>query len=81
MCDHNEFKAKVNVTRLTDKDKVTGYLAEVKIKCAECGTPFAFKGLPMGLDLSGATVDPDRLQANLAIEPPLLDSVCGYVTN
>ena len=68
-CNHSQFEANVNVKRLTDKDEVTGYLAEVKIKCAQCGTQFAFKGLPMGLDLYGATVDPDRLQANLAIEP------------
>ena len=71
-CTHEKFDANVNVIRLTEMDNgcpVTGYLAEVAIKCVQCGTPFAFKGLPMGLNLGGAAVDIDRLKANLSIEP------------
>jgi hypothetical protein len=70
-CEHEKFDANVDVTRLTKTDggPVTGYLAEIKIRCIQCGTPFAFKGLPMGLNLGGAAVDIDRLTANLSIEP------------
>lgn len=44
-------------------------MAELKIFCADCGKPFQFLGLDPGLDLQGARVSVDGLEANIAISP------------
>lgn len=46
-----------------------GFMAELKIFCADCGKPFQFLGLEPGLDLQGARVSVDGLEANVAISP------------
>ena len=67
-CAHNVFDAQVSVIRLTDDGgTVTGYQAEVRIHCEECGTPFEFLGLPPGCDTQGAAVSIDGQEALLAI--------------
>lgn len=70
-CEHMEFAAEVGVNRLTAKDggPVTSYMAEVRIKCVKCGLPFQFLGLEPGVDLGGARVSLDGLEANIAIAP------------
>lgn len=71
MCQHEDFKATVGVARLTAKDggPVTGYMAEVRVHCAQCGKPFQFLGLQPGMDTQGARVSLDGLEANIAIVP------------
>jgi hypothetical protein len=70
-CEHMEFAAKVNVGRLTETEggPVTGYTADVTIKCAQCGLPFQFLGLEPGVDTQGARVSLDGLEARIAISP------------
>lgn len=65
-CAHMEFGAEVRVARLEDIGK---FNAEVRIHCAGCGLPFQFLGLQPGIDLEGARVSLDGLEANLAISP------------
>jgi hypothetical protein len=65
-CPHESFDAKVDVYHLTDTGR---FSADVRIKCRQCGTPFRFIGLPCGLDLNGAAVNPDATEARLAIAP------------
>lgn len=79
-CVHMNFQANVSVARLED---IGQFNAEVKIKCAECGMPFRFLGLPIGLNLQGACIAPDGLEARLAIlpqdrVPAPLDGFTGY---
>lgn len=45
------------------------FMIDVKVTCAQCGQPFRFLGLPLGLNMSGATMDVDGLQARLALAP------------
>lgn len=66
MCQHEDFKASVDVARLED---VGGFMAEIKIECSQCGLPFQFLGLEPGLDMQGATVSLDALEARIAIVP------------
>lgn len=56
-CSHARFGASVEVNRLSDDDggPVTGYSADIRIRCAECGLPFEFIGLPAGLSPSQPT--------------------------
>lgn len=66
MCEHHNFAAQVNVARLEDTKQ---FMAEITVKCAECGRPFQFLGLAPGLDTQGATVSVDGLEARIAISP------------
>ena len=77
-CKHEQFSAQVDVNRLEDSGR---FSAEVRIKCAQCGAPFRFLGLPAGLDLNGASVSADGTEARLAIGTPetvanIIDGVC-----
>jgi len=65
-CHHKNFEALVKVNRLEDSGR---FMAEVRIKCTQCGVPFQFLGLPLGLNLAGATMDVDGQEARLAIAP------------
>lgn len=79
-CLHEAFECDVTVNRLED---VGRFSADVRIKCAQCGVPFRFIGLPHGLDLNGAAVSVDGAEAHLAIAPKgavlsALDGVTGF---
>ena len=65
-CKHMTFDAKVRVARLED---VGRFMAEIRIHCTECNTPFQFRGLEPGVDTDGARVSMDGLEANIAIVP------------
>lgn len=65
-CKHMNFEASVEVARIEDKGR---FMAEVRIKCTDCGTPMQFMGLKPGFDLNGATVSLDGLEANIGIHP------------
>ena len=66
MCEHHEFSANVKVARLEDTRR---FMAEVTISCAQCHEAFQFLGLEPGVNLDGARVSIDGLEANLAICP------------
>lgn len=66
MCKHMEFDAMVRVARLEDSGQ---FMADITVKCRECGIPMQFLGLEPGLDLQGARVSVDGLEAHLAIAP------------
>lgn len=65
-CKHEAFDGNNAVHRMEDSGQ---FMLDVTIKCAQCGLPFQFIGLPLGLDLSGAAMSPDGLEAHLAIAP------------
>jgi hypothetical protein len=65
-CAHLDFGARVDVNRLEDSGQ---FMADVSIHCRRCGLEFEFLGLEPGLDLQGAKVSIDGLQARLAIIP------------
>ncbi len=60
------FGVESKVARLEDSGR---FMLELRIRCTECNLPFQFKGLPAGLNLNGAAVSVDGLEANLAICP------------
>lgn len=79
-CPHENFHATVEVNRLSDSGR---FSADVRINCSECDLPFVFLGLEPGLDLDGARVSMDGLQARLAIAPrgiapTPLDGIRGF---
>lgn len=70
-CQHEEFGAHVEVNRLTPKEgaPVTSFCAEIKVRCAECGTDFEFIGAPGGFSYSHPTSNADFTQLTAPIRP------------
>ena len=50
-CEHRQFESSVDVYRptATEGGEVTGYQADIRIRCADCRLPFQFIGLPGGV--------------------------------
>jgi hypothetical protein len=65
-CKHCAFDCNVDINRLED---IGRFVADVTIKCAECGVPFRFLGLPIGLDINSAMVSPDGTEARMGVAP------------
>jgi hypothetical protein len=65
-CDHRQFEAWVELFDLTDAGR---YQLELRVRCAICGAPFRFLGLPIGVDLQGASMNEDGTHARLAVLP------------
>lgn len=79
-CKHMNFDATVRVARIED---VGRFVAEVKIHCTECGTPFQFLGIEPGFNYEHPTVRLDGLEADLPIcpqgvQPTPLQGLQGY---
>jgi hypothetical protein len=70
-CEHLNFKATVNVSRLTDRagTRVIGYTSDTSICCAECEQPFEFIGLPCGVSATQPMVSADGLELRAPIQP------------
>jgi hypothetical protein len=70
-CAHERFNALVNVHRITNGDggPIVGYMADVKVACAQCGEPFVFLGLPAGANLKQPMCSPLGEEARLPIGP------------
>jgi hypothetical protein len=66
MCEHQNFDATVRVARIEDAGR---FMAEVQVKCADCGVPMQFMGLEPGLNFDGATVSLDGLEMSVGIHP------------
>lgn len=78
-CEHDGFQAQVNVIRLSEKEggPITGYTADVTIKCAKCGLPFRFIGLPYGVLRGQPTLSADGLELRAPIEPEFVREILG----
>lgn len=70
-CLHEAFEANVQVGRLTDTDggPVTGFCADVTIKCTQCGVPFRFIGLAAGNHYAEPRVSIAGTEFRAPIEP------------
>ncbi len=67
-CDHTRHHVDLEILFLEDRQR---YLAEIKLTCAECGKPFGFRGLPVGISTeSGAHVDPTAQTLRLVLLSP-----------
>lgn len=79
-CKHESFEANVDVNRIEDAGR---FMADITIRCADCGTPMRFLGLPLGLDMNSATVSFDGTEARMGIAPageavPPVNGVEGF---
>jgi len=65
-CVHKDFEAAVDVHRLLDTGK---FIADVRIKCMNCGEPFRFLGVAAGVSWRQPMVSLDELELHVPIEP------------
>ena len=66
------FGANVTVCRLKESDTsdvIVMFVAEIQVKCAECGQPFEFIGIPMGYAHFEPRCSINGLIANMPIKP------------
>lgn len=70
-CKHEQFQANANVFRLQEDDnrEPKSYAVDLRIHCAQCGLPFEFVGLPMGVSPNEPTVSIDCQEARIPIIP------------
>jgi hypothetical protein len=70
-CEHMSFEADVRVGRLSEIEggPITGYQANVRVHCTECGLKFRFVGLPAGSHFAEPRVSVDGLELRAPIEP------------
>ena len=70
-CEHTDFVAEVDVSRLTADEggSVGAYMAEVRIWCNDCRERFRFIGLDVGYSPRNPATRPDHQEARLPIAP------------
>lgn len=70
-CAHSRFGCSVLVERGRRREagEFPYFLAQVRIECSDCGTPFTFLGLPAGVNLDGACTDHSGECAILGVAP------------
>lgn len=71
MCEHLNFAAEVDVNRITAEEGGNPYrwMAEIRVKCADCGIPMRFIGLPPGMDFNSPCVAINAEEARMPIAP------------
>jgi hypothetical protein len=71
LCEHNNFTCNAQVNRLTNTDNgpVTGYMADIKISCTDCGIPFGWVGLDRGVSNYKTMVSFDGLELRAPLVP------------
>lgn len=69
-CAHERFSAEVKVARIGDGDSVIrNFVAEVSVRCDECGTPFHFVGPDAGFSFKRPTVNVGATTLHAPISP------------
>ena len=79
-CAHMDFAVTAEINRIGTLDDPatdgipTSYMADIRVACAECGEPFQWLGLPVGVnyDRPMVSVDGTEIRAPIwpAHEPP-----------
>ena len=72
VCEHNNFHADVKVGRILkhDTDSVpSGYLAEIRVHCVDCGLPFVFQGVEAGMLFTKPMASPDGQELRAPLRP------------
>jgi hypothetical protein len=72
-CKHLNFKASVDVGRLSHDPggPITGYTADVRVNCADCGLAFRFVGIAAGNHYAEPRVSMDGTELRAPIEPAI----------
>ncbi len=78
-CLHLNFLTEAGIHRLMDREDgpVTGYTADIRIKCTDCGLPFRFLGFAAGSHFAEPRVSADALTLRAPLEPAYVTEILG----
>lgn len=79
-CPHANFDAFVDVGRVTARDNdptVIGYSAEIRVNCRDCGEPFRWTGVPVGLSPGQPMCSVDHAELRAPLRPASADPDFG----
>ena len=65
-CAHEQFVAAVDVNRMLDTGR---FLADVRIKCVQCDSPFRFLGVAAGIAWDRPACSINETELHVPIEP------------
>lgn len=71
ICKHMKFQSAISVYRLTEpgSDEVKGYVADVRIKCSDCGVPMEFLCERQGSSLTEPAASLDHKELRCPLRP------------
>lgn len=77
MCKHHNFIANVSVGRITETEEeetnpeadIKVYMAEVVVKCVDCGIEMQFLGVEGGMNFNYPTTNFDASKIHLPMRP------------
>lgn len=81
-CEHLNFTGDIRINRLSHEEggPIDGYSADVAVRCADCGLPFRFIGIPAGNHFAEPRVSVDGLELRAPIEPATHDKFSPSAT-
>jgi hypothetical protein len=70
-CTHANFSTFVGVNRISrvEGGPVLDYVADIEVRCADCGTEFAFLGISRGISIERPTVSIDATCLSMPMMP------------
>ena len=71
-CQHEVFRADVNVGRIADPGQPIRFVADIEIRCEQCNERFRFLGVPAGLSFEEPRVDIMGTTLHAPIEPEMV---------
>ncbi len=85
-CSHQNFKVSADINRITQKEgdlDPSAFMADIRLECVDCGTPFEWIGVPMGLSFVRPNVSVDCLELRAPVKPkgepmPLAATLPGF---
>ena len=78
-CPHGDFVATVEVQRLSSVESgpIDGYMADIRVRCADCDEEFRWQGVEAGLNFTRPTCSVDEGELHAPLRPASADPDFG----
>lgn len=76
-CEHQNFHADVAVNRVVQVEggPPREFVADIRVKCVDCGLPFRWVGVPMGASYDQPMMSVDRHELRAPLEPDTVEAI------
>jgi hypothetical protein len=69
-CQHLNFASTVGIARLANEDQPLRFMAEIRIRCADCDQPFMFEAIAdIGFRFDASSIDVSGQQLTTPVAP------------
>jgi hypothetical protein len=71
-CEHINFRVDANIARVQRSEEdptIVSFMADLRVKCADCDKPFEWIGFPMGYSPNEPRVSIDGKECRAPIKP------------